>query len=72
MSAVKSPPGKRRCQRFGGKQMAAGAASGNDHERRLVNVGHQLALPTGTGSAGAVISSARGCSRDSARSMPMP
>ena len=59
-------------QRFGGKQMAAGPAGGEQHERRAArSASHRApgAAAAGTGSAG---NSVRGRSRVSASSMPMP
>ena len=59
-------------ERLGGKQMAAGAACGDDHERQAVRRRHQPAFPAKAGSPGAAINSARGCSRESASNMPSP
>ena len=54
-------------QRLRRKQMSAGSAGREQHERRR---GHQAALPSLTRS-GDVSIAVRGCSRVSASSMPM-
>ena len=66
--------GERRRQRLGGKQMSAGSAGREQHERRAARVGHAGA-PGGNEAVArglAQHSRVRGRSRVSASSMPMP
>ncbi len=58
-------------QRFGRKQVTAGAAGRQQDERRAA-LKHHAGLAIGTGSPGLASNCARGRSRVNASSMPMP